>query len=1773
MNGDKRNFSLSIWDHKDNFLCNLKSANLDFNGQSYNENFTENVNGEKVLTFSIPMYIFLEKNGKFAFEPNEAWIQIKNEQKIRYTEYHPITNKPERIEEFVLKEFTEERNGEEKIANCTCESLAVYELGKVGWGITFDTDYITDYELGFHDEQIDGTIVKTSNCPDLLTLDYWMRKLLYKETNLGRVSNTTECTYLLQGLQLRDDEGYPIDNEAITVSTNLDIQYKFNRLEEEPICSTTNSIDFEKYYNPTGWTWEVQAKFENDPEKQSVSTLYETPVINKFIETFPSYYVGYSYQKGINSNSTSPIQLRPHPIEEQDLDEWTYVTDIKKRLITVERSNLFSIIQDLSETFQVWADFKYHYSDGGKIDERKIIFKTEAINEDIKFDFSYGKNLQSCSRFKNSNDLITKLYIKNTESELVDGNILSIQQATANPTGENYIYNFDYFYDSGMLTKEESLTTNSDEYKINLHCGKLRDLNNKIINIQNFLTPLYDRKNTLESEIVVQEGSKNGYMDNIQSIQDKIDAISPDDQIIESWSKDNTQYNHVGELRTYSVTSTPDGFDQDNWLYINFGREDIIVKKIRYYKYYIDNDNIVEYDTTQEIPSFTTRVFTYGNWHSGDSTIEDDNTSYFTIIEENQDCVYDYSSIGDKNFIKGIYFRKSNDENSFRSQSYGRMRYTYAPLAYYYLLIKDYWEKILDTKRKIEQLNRDITEIDNKILLYELQLKNLLKNKNELILQFENKYKPFIREGYWEPSNYQSQLSEKIFDTSTDKDNFNLLDIDSIRLNKLNLNDSLSNYSYYFSLGPANEIDIDSIEAKVITTIGSETTYVPHYKGNNFELYLDNQSPANLICAISPEVIDSYNLKGITDSEFYKTKITYREIQNGEIQESTTSKIFEWVEENDQNPKYINNYRIYINDSNILTDRLKVYGNEISIDDSNLLTPYTDYSYNFMSVGYNPNTNRRVNLSEQSSYSTDIIYEYSFYIDFKLTNNTIKFLYSNPHFIVSYAEETTLQYIYNDSVATSKKYSVPQVEYNISVVDLSSLNGYENYKPRLGQKVPIFDPEMNFNNFQGFITSINYPLEEKYNTELTIATYNTKFEDIFQKLTATMTDINYNSNEIYKAANSFEKDGTIKTDVFKRSLQNNFDRVNLGVNNDIIIDKVEGIVLQDNDNNSGVKIIGNGIFLTDDITKGTDTEWRTGITGEGINTNVLTAGNLDTKQITIWNASERQARFVWNEQGLFAYGDKFGESESTSVSTYQELIDYNKYIKFNQNGFDFVGNNRSALSLNWQGLKISTQDEALQLDAQTGLTLQQWNENHTDSITRLELGKLDNGSLYGLRLKDISGTTTLQSDSDGDLWLHKYIQLGGSIDNDNTVHNATAGIYGFTSISTDQEKIEVPTYLQMGMRRNNSGTVIWDSTPIRFWAGIQTTTDYIDNIHISENEVKEAKINGGSISGSTNFYSLTTGDPSLAKFKVSANGDIIASGIDVGGWVGQGDKLRSSNNEAILRSGTYESNAPVFAIGAPSTNPDIEFGRNYNFRVYKDGSINIGNGTFTVDKDGNTNLNSLQISVDNVGGINDFVVNVANEVASEVANEVTNEIIGDFNLDTVGGYANTSTGLTSFNPNNYYVALMKPSTSTDYVFFAGTVSSTNIDKNAFWIKADGSLKATAGSIGGWTIDNVNGIKKKDGSYYTLIKPNSNNDNSVFYIGTDSNGTINKNTTSFAVTGKGAVYFKQGIYGYSNSKNIFRPGFSEGVINKIYTVAGKTIDIEICQGLIVDMRNV
>ena len=219
----------------------------------------------------------------------------------------------------------------------------------------------------------------------------------------------------------------------------------------------------------------------------------------------------------------------------------------------------------------------------------------------------------------------------------------------------------------------------------------------------------------LQGDLTIEEGSRLGYIENIQAIQNKIDAIPPDDRLINSWSDDNNQYNHVGELKTYSSTTKPEHPTETDWLYINFGREDILINELEYSNYYLDKNNILQYNNTTTLNGYTPRVFSYNDsWKSGSSLIPENNIDKFTLFEHNNiDCIYDYSSIGNGSFIKGIYINKAKVNFS----TYGRIRYKYAPLAYYYLLIKDYWDRIDKEEERINETQEDLLNLKNKIRL------------------------------------------------------------------------------------------------------------------------------------------------------------------------------------------------------------------------------------------------------------------------------------------------------------------------------------------------------------------------------------------------------------------------------------------------------------------------------------------------------------------------------------------------------------------------------------------------------------------------------------------------------------------------------------------------------------------------------------------------------------------------------------------------------------------------------------------------------------------------------------------------------------------------------------------------------------------------------------------------------------------------------------------------------------------------------------------------
>jgi phage minor structural protein len=129
----------------------------------------------------------------------------------------------------------------------------------------------------------------------------------------------------------------------------------------------------------------------------------------------------------------------------------------KVRTVTAKESNYFNILQSIAETFEAWLTFDITRVNGG-ITSKKIAFKNY-VGGDNYACFRYGVNLKDIQRTFESKNIVTKLIVKNNSNEHADSGFCTIQRASANPTGENYIYDFQYFFNQRLMNDREYLDT------------------------------------------------------------------------------------------------------------------------------------------------------------------------------------------------------------------------------------------------------------------------------------------------------------------------------------------------------------------------------------------------------------------------------------------------------------------------------------------------------------------------------------------------------------------------------------------------------------------------------------------------------------------------------------------------------------------------------------------------------------------------------------------------------------------------------------------------------------------------------------------------------------------------------------------------------------------------------------------------------------------------------------------------------------------------------------------------------------------------------------------------------------------------------------------------------------------------------------------------------------------------------------------------------------------------------------------------------------------
>jgi phage minor structural protein len=358
------------------------------------------------------------------------------------------------------------------------------------------------------------------------------------------------------------------------------------------------------------------------------------------------------------------------------------------------------------------------------------------------------------------------------------------------------------------------------------------------------------------------------------------------------------------------------------------------------------------------------------------------------------------------------------------------------------------------------------------------------------------------------------------------------------------------------------------------------------------------------------------------------------------------------------------------------------------------------------------------------------------------------------------------QDLYDDALEILEKVSIPKVEYDMKILDLSGLTGYELLSFKLGDVIGIVDEELQIGTttpLPAKITTMTKHIDNPDNNTVTIANFRGEFDDEWNRIVRN-TEVVKKRREYYERAYlGLDGDGVPKGDILQQSFDANKYEIINGTNNTVTYDEY-GITVVDNDDSDKYVRINAGVIS---ITADGGSTWKVGMSADGISALNITSGVLDTKVIQVWNTDE--PKFFWDRNGLFAFGDNDDEwirfNAEGIYGTTQVGIDKNSTTESEFN-----------LVLNWDKLQHTRSD----LKLRTTISV-------TDGI------KIEKGDGIG------GWTDKFYADVDGNLFLD------GSI-------TATTGVIGGWTISS------TAIYKDSGVDATSSGMA---SADYPFYAGKQ----------------------------------------------------------------------------------------------------------------------------------------------------------------------------------------------------------------------------------------------------------------------------------------------------------------------------------------------------------------
>lgn len=1139
--------------------------------------------------------------------------------------------------------------------------------------------------------------------------------------------------------------------------------------------------------------------------------------------------------------------------------------------ISEAQSNCFNILQTICETFECWLKIEAERNpDGGiKAGTKKVLLK-EYAGKDNFAGFKYAINLKSIQRTLNSEEIVTKLIVDNVQSDYTDDGVMSIRNASSNPSGEAYILNLSYYINKGLIKngqdcKENIATYYAEMKRLNTQLNQLRAEKaklelalNKLNSDRNVYTELISAAKDQYNEGMVDFKKATGmdyndYVEEYGTIETIVSVapIKPSDidrtvMVIPTRSlipTSNNKYRYYDSIYGFGKYGENTAYYADQYKQDSIKKEPTVVFQVR-----------------DEGPSNATGIGTDGT----QLYLREDNTYYSITIDGNNS----YSLLPSE--PSGVtWVTEKGSSNTV----------TLNELQYYYTVT----HAGVDDQEKVEVIGMQQTTSN----VYRL---------------FEFEAGAWVEKETWDstPSGSDENVSfwNLAIANASDEDH-GASDLQGITLPlkldeygycytegvnylavRLAFKDNVKNkqYNLYSWNTDTSTWDLIYSDAKA-PSVDDEPDYHDQWKRaagnfdsnrhgettlNNGDL-TDHEAIIDIIgqLYVASSTINNYaGILSNLNQEYDKLKLQV----NGAIDYIVTVNSNDVVEENNQTYRYS---RLMLSDYIDGNDSFKFYfhkskgGEEDRVEYQSGVSVKNFEVYDFMETEESPWHDRitittipehytleEINPSEEeesdepaepqeseeSSDMTIVVIPQSTK-NYRLTADSTykaahpglqkdidkfqqqkddceKAFYSKYAHYIKEGTWSSNDYVdaelyYLDALQTSANSAMPKVEYSIDVAEVSELEGLENYIFDVGDKTYVEDTE--FFGWHGFfvdkitnevvytipedktiddydfckqpareeviVSQVEWHLDEPETNVITVQNYKTRFEDLFQRLSATVQQVQYNEATYAKTSSILDENGTLNQNLLVDALNTVRGSAYALTSDGSVAINGDQIWIRDIQNLTNsqniVRINSEGIGVSTDAGQ----NWTTAINGRGINAGLITVGNLNADEVTILDGNNPS--FRWDKYGISAYRYQ-GADKPYDLTNYVRLDQYGLYgVKgtedYHATSLDDV-KRQAQFGLTWDGFFIKNSYEGgglVQITSDNDF--QVINSAQTEKIKIGALEWTSNGvvtttpvdglapSLYGIRINNDAGETVFKTGDDGNITITGTINaLGGN---------------------------------------------------------------------------------------------------------------------------------------------------------------------------------------------------------------------------------------------------------------------------------------------------------------------------------------------------------------------------------------------------------------------------